>query len=351
MKHEYTIEEIVNHPEFIKWMTSDTDQGTYWHDYARQSPEHIKKLQYAIDLYNFKNDQNLSVDHHRINAQKDRLIRDIILKDRIHKIKRSSTVVVLMLAVFMSGWWFYTNKPFLQSTDDIVVQEIQDNEWTSIQNPSSGLMTVELPDQSYVFLDPGSEIAYNQNDFSKERTIHLAGSAFFMVEKLDHIPFIVQSDQFQTRVLGTEFYVSDKTQMEESFVKVTDGKVEVKSLVSTGKNDSLAILTRMESLHLNKQTKNIELRKVSINEMTGAQAAKQSMSYRNTPVSTIFKDLAKKFNVKIEYDKEVLQGCSITASFTDKQLDQALYIICKLLDASFRENQGQIEIYSKGCKN
>src|SRR5690606_28094219 len=131
MKHEYTIEEIVNHPEFIKWMTSDTDQGTYWHDYARQSPEHIKKLQYAIDLYNFTKVQTLSVDLHRFNAQKARLIRVIILTVRIHKIKRSSTVVVLMLAVFVPRWWFYTNKPFLLSTAHIVLQGLQTKEWTS----------------------------------------------------------------------------------------------------------------------------------------------------------------------------------------------------------------------------
>lgn len=353
MKQEYTKEEIVNHPEFIKWMTSDTDQGSFWQNYAMQSPEHVRKIQQAIDLYNAKNDQDQIIDHHRISAQKDRLIREIILKDRVQKIKRSGIVAALTAAVFISGWLFYTNNPLHNPVGhSIVLENTTNNGWTIINNTNeTGALTVVLPDQSYVFIDPGSHLEYNQNHFLEKRVINLEGSAFFMVEKIDHIPFVVQSDQFHTTVLGTEFYVSDKTQMKDAYVKVTDGRVQVNRPVSTGDDDTLAVLSSMESLHLNKQTRNVEIRKESINQSTGAMAIRQSMNYRDTPVNNIFKDLAKKFNVKIEYDKEVLKDCTITASFTDKKLDQALYIICKLLDASYRENQGHIEIYSKGCKN
>lgn len=90
--------------------------------------------------------------------------------------------------------------------------------------PKGQRLTFILPDSSSVTLNSGSEIKYS-SDFGKERAIWLAGEAFFKVTKNTDSPFIVYTNDFNVKVLGTEFNVSSASINQT--ISLEKGKVNV----------------------------------------------------------------------------------------------------------------------------
>jgi ferric-dicitrate binding protein FerR (iron transport regulator) len=91
------------------------------------------------------------------------------------------------------------------------------------------IVKLQLPDQSEVWLEPGTLVRY-QKDFGNDgREIELVdGKAFFSVRKHANQPFLVKTPGgVQTKVLGTEFTVKAYTQSEEVQVMVSEGIVQV----------------------------------------------------------------------------------------------------------------------------
>jgi len=114
-----------------------------------------------------------------------------------------------------------------------------------------GIVKVELPDRSEVWLEPGTTVRYRKDFGNTAREIELAdGMAFFSVRKHAHQPFLVKAPGgVQTKVLGTEFTVKAYTQSKVVQVMVSSGIVQV--------SDSLGILdtlTANQQLSYRQQT-------------------------------------------------------------------------------------------------
>ncbi|TDW48810.1 FecR family protein [Flavobacterium sp. 270] len=75
-----------------------------------------------------------------------------------------------------------------------------------IENSTSKIKTVFLPDSSKVELSPNSKIEY-ANNFTSNRKIEVEGEAYFKVKKDKKHPFQVFCNETTTTVLGTSFTV------------------------------------------------------------------------------------------------------------------------------------------------
>ncbi|MGZ8222239.1 MAG: FecR family protein [Methylobacter sp.] len=84
--------------------------------------------------------------------------------------------------------------------------------------------TVYFGDGSTAMLNTDSAIAVSM-DGPQRRVELLKGEVYFEVKPDPNRPFIVQADQSTTRVLGTRFFVHEKSGSDE--VKVMSGRVEV----------------------------------------------------------------------------------------------------------------------------
>ena len=62
-----------------------------------------------------------------------------------------------------------------------------------------------LPDQTEVRLQEGAVLSFRPYRFAKQRTVKLAGTAFFVVNHYKDIPFEVHADKSMVKVLGTKF--------------------------------------------------------------------------------------------------------------------------------------------------
>ncbi len=96
---------------------------------------------------------------------------------------------------------------------------------TIIENTSSAIKFVTLPDSSKVELSPNSKISYGAN-FALNRKIEMDGEAYFKVKKDKQHPFQVFCDETTTTVLGTSFTVKE-SENEEITVELFEGSVQM----------------------------------------------------------------------------------------------------------------------------
>ncbi|RZJ51591.1 MAG: FecR family protein [Flavobacterium sp.] len=94
-----------------------------------------------------------------------------------------------------------------------------------IENTTSTIKMVILPDSSKVELNPNSKIVY-ANNFEVNRKIEIEGEAYFKVKKDKKHPFQVFCNETTTTVLGTSFTVKGNTAKEVT-VALYEGSVQM----------------------------------------------------------------------------------------------------------------------------
>lgn len=97
----------------------------------------------------------------------------------------------------------------------------------TLSTPAGKDFKLILADGTVVWLNDRSRLQYPVRFAGKERKVRLHGEAYFQVSRqAGDIPFIVETDRMQVRVLGTEFNVSDHSGT-RSHLTLVKGSVEV----------------------------------------------------------------------------------------------------------------------------
>lgn len=99
--------------------------------------------------------------------------------------------------------------------------------------------TIGLPDGSSVALNVNSRLDVPVDFGSGNRNIKLSGEAVFNVIHRDESVFVVETENSQTRVLGTEFLVREYIDDTGATVAVKNGKVMVGSVVLGASEEAL----------------------------------------------------------------------------------------------------------------
>jgi transmembrane sensor len=94
-----------------------------------------------------------------------------------------------------------------------------------IENTTTKIKTVFLPDSSKVELSPHSKLTY-ANNFETNRKIEIEGEGYFKVKKDKKHPFQVFCNETTTTVLGTSFSVIGQDE-DGVIVKLFEGSVEM----------------------------------------------------------------------------------------------------------------------------
>jgi transmembrane sensor len=163
-------------------------------------------------------------------AMKDTLkagIFDAIAPGKVHPItsvpvKASRRIwwqAAAVVAVLVGAWLMHNTFSHKMAPEYAVVSAAA----------GKGILKLQLPDQSEMWLEPGTLVRYRKDFGSAGREIELTdGMAFFSVRKHAQQPFLVKvPGGVQAKVLGTEFTVKAYTQSEEVQVMVSSGTVQV----------------------------------------------------------------------------------------------------------------------------
>ena len=224
----------------------------------------------------------------------------------------------------------------------------------NIFNNTQAVMEVLLSDSSQVFLKPKSRILFREPFDDSQRLVALEGEAFFAVSKDTLHPFLVNTNEIVTKVLGTSFTVSAFPEEDNITVSVMTGKVSV-----TTKKDQHAvngplketILTPNQKIIYSKN-KNVVSRAI-VKEpvpILPADVVKR-MHFEAAPIRKIFEGLEQVYGVDIEFDEDVFSSCILTTSIAEGTIYNRLDMICKAIDARYVLKENRIVITGDGCSH
>jgi ferric-dicitrate binding protein FerR (iron transport regulator) len=221
------------------------------------------------------------------------------------------------------------------------------NAFVSFTNRDQVDYPVCLPDGSTVVLKPGSEIKYPLV-FGSERTVMLRGIAFFDVQRDPQHPFLVQTKDVTTKVLGTSFWVQENAKSKTVEVSVKTGRVMVFAK-ETGESRANSLILKPNQKGVYDREEETLVKRIVDEPVVIDHSLKLQLKYENKPVSEIFDTLQRIYGIQINYDAQNLSNCSLTTELEEENLFERIQIICDALGLEYDINGESIEI--KGhCK-
>lgn len=141
----------------------------------------------------------------------------------ITKKRRISINVLRIAAVFIAGVLLtqVLNRTLL--TPDTGVET-----YCSVDAERGQKSKLTLPDGTKVWLNSESKIQFSTEGFLANRVVKLNGEAYFDVHHNDKKPFVVQTNDYDVEVLGTEFNVKAYDDLERTETILVNGKVKIK---------------------------------------------------------------------------------------------------------------------------
>lgn len=242
----------------------------------------------------------------------------------MHALKYAAVIIVAIL-----GTWFFTSEHTGNNAD-----------FTQIEVPAGQRVYVTLADGTEAWLSPRTKVKV-PNRFNKDnRVVELDGEGYFSVTKDARRPFIVKTQNYDIKVLGTKFNVFAYSESNRFEADLVEGSVQVYS--RTNQEDNL-ILAPNEKAYL----ENNRLLKAS-HVFNNEEYLKNGIfSFTGVPFSEILNYLSLWYNVKFELKNASSLGHKVSGKF--RQSDEVKDIL-KALQGVHRfnyrfMNEKLIEIY------
>lgn len=234
---------------------------------------------------------------------------------------------VIMVAIL--GTWFFTSE-----------HTGNDADFTRIEVPAGQRVYVTLADGTEAWLSPRTKVKV-PNRFNKDnRVVELDGEGYFSVTKDAQRPFIVKTQNYDIKVLGTKFNVFAYSESSRFEADLVEGSVQVYS--RSNQEDNL-ILAPNEKAYL----ENNRLLKAS-HVFSNEEYLKNGIfSFTGVPFSEILNYLSLWYNVKFELKNASSLNHKVSGKF--RQSDEVKDIL-KALQGVHRfnyrfMNESLIEIY------
>lgn len=160
----------------------------------------------------------------------------------------------------------------------------------------NGVQQFILPDSSVIWIHGHSRINYASQFIQKERLVQLEGEAYFDVRKDTSTPFIVQTENVDIQVTGTEFYVNSRPD-DHAVITLVSGGVSIDIKNKEGEIMTSTNLTPGQQADIDKLSGQLEV----IDVDTSYYIAWKNGTYRfnNETLEKITELLAKRYGLTI----------------------------------------------------
>jgi ferric-dicitrate binding protein FerR (iron transport regulator) len=195
--------------------------------------------------------------------------------------------------------------------------------WLTI--PRGGQYKLVLPDGTRVWLNAESSLRYPTAFSGTERRVVLTGEAYFEVTKNKEKPFIVDAHEMQIRVLGTQFNVNSYGDENSFTTTLVEGSVQITSGQASKK------LKPGEQAKVTSQR--IDVASINTKEATAWKDGE--FVFRNTPVNAVMKQLARWYDLNVEYRDPVDKHLNATIK-RDVPLSRVLHYLEQTGDVHFK---------------
>lgn len=201
-----------------------------------------------------------------------------------------------------------------------------------------------LPDGSKVWLNASSKLVYHNSFWSSDRQVDLSGEAYFEVAHDKHAPFIVNSKQIKTCVLGTKFNVRAREEENRVVTTLLQGLVRVDS-PRTEENGYL--LKPGQTLNVNTDTYQAEL--IEYNQPTDVLLwINGKLMFKQHSLLEITNVMEKLYDIKFVYEDDALKTERFTGEFsTDSTPDDILNVLMHTNHFDYKKNGRVIRLIKK----
>lgn len=367
---EYSLEDFVLDARFQSWVRYKHDEeNNFWETYQIDNPSQLQDITGArVLLESVYSHYESHLDESEIDFEIQSLLNKVRASKENSFVDKAETENN-RLSVFSktSIFWAAASIVILLGISYVYQHnKITDHNYEKLtagktlheeQNDSETTRIIQLSDSSRITLYPHSKVSFPEPFAGGKREIYLSGAAGFQVSKDPKRPFFVFANDLVTKVLGTSFTVNASDISKKTTVEVSEGKVSVflqKDLLDTkgkktGQPKGMVLTANQRMVYERETTNMVKTLRANPGIVTGKK--EPEFEFSNTPASEVFEDLETAYQVEIIFDKDVLQDCPVTASLRGLSLFKKLDIICEVIEARYEMLDGQIIVYSKGCKN
>lgn len=198
-------------------------------------------------------------------------------------------------------------------------EQIELNEYSCGPNQ---VRVIKLSDGSKVWLNANSLLMANEPFNGKTRTVKLFGEAYFEVFKKPEQPFVVESHELKTQVIGTHFNVVAYPTDDVHEVELYEGKVQISSdKFHTDKY----ILNPGDKAYFSHHTGKIIVKHTDLG--TPAQWRDGVLRFYDEDLFSIARKLERKYRTKIFIADSIVGKYRYTAEFEEETLSRILEVL------------------------
>ncbi|MBB5636397.1 ferric-dicitrate binding protein FerR (iron transport regulator) [Pedobacter cryoconitis] len=195
-----------------------------------------------------------------------------------------------------------------------------------------------LADGTRVWLSPNSKLTYPDRFNDDKRIVSLDGEAFFEVTHDAARPFIIQSEQISTTVLGTSFNVSAYKDQQEINVTLVTGKVAVAL-----KSSVPVIITSNQRITIDKSSEKIT--KTDFPDAEDFLNRRLGLfDYKGIPFRNVITDLESQYHSKISLSPDLDPGKFYGQLDMTVPIEQCLNKLSTVMEVSWKKEGGQYVI-------
>ncbi len=202
-------------------------------------------------------------------------------------------------------------------------------------------LTDTLTDGSVVVLNRQSGLSITGNFNQKERRMRLRGEAFFQVAPNTEKPFVIEVEQLEVKVVGTEFNVDNRSVAGQVTVTVTSGKVQLRS--------GTVILLLVAGEQAVYEAKSGTITRSPKADQNVLAYKNKTFAYDATPLSEVIRQLSDVYEVDISLRNKDLEKCLLYARYDHLELDRVLELIADSFSLTVERKDGKVVLDGTGC--
>ncbi|AWW32966.1 iron dicitrate transport regulator FecR [Echinicola strongylocentroti] len=195
--------------------------------------------------------------------------------------------------------------------------------YNTLTVPYAKRFEIILPDSTHVTLNAGSSLTYPTSfDNMDTRSVTLIGEAYFNVREDKSLPFIVNADQMNIRVLGTQFNVSSYPEDELVQTALVEGKVSIYDDRKPYAPAASSTLSPGQLATWNKADNEVQIKETPLDMYTAWLSGK--IIFKNVPFQNIIKKLERHYDVDIVNLDGTFNNEYYTASFDVESIEEVM---------------------------
>lgn len=367
LNSEASIEEM---EQLEKWLKTPRHQEIF--------KEYIK-VHYLIDINTLTFDDSKLLES---LSQEIRQTKVVSFRHKTQKLLRYASIIILLIASTALFFYFNTiqNQSSEQPVNEVVLksengkinilsqvgeEQIKDRSgkvlfdkkdnnlvytskvsakkltYNNIIVPYGRQFSLELSDGTKVQLNAGTSFKFPVNFIKgQDRKVFIEyGEAYFEVAKDPDHPFVVNNNDLDIAVLGTQFNVSAYPEDKEITTVLVEGSV------SLSNDEQSVLLSPGYKANWSNQKNTFSISEADIDLHTGWRSGKIVM--KSLPFSKMVKKLERHYNVVINSNDEKLNSEVITATFDEEGIEEVLKLINKIHPITYNIDGETINIFKK----